>query len=276
MMIFMGAVAAVYLPPPQVVASARAGSSSSTTELHVPITESLSLRLLEADTGAQAALVDAALESDDIAGSAIDDPYGVVLWPAAQVVASAVASLDLAGKSVVELGCGTGLVSLTAAACGAASVLATDYRAEPLELLRASLARSSAHLGRELHIDTALFDIKAAHEPLPTAHLVVAADLLYQRSTSVALARRCVEALRAPGCEAVLVGDLGRPGRQAFLDELRACGVRREAAHFAPVDGWTGPTARHELIASSQEAVRVSVGLLRLVPSDALGQADER
>jgi len=136
------------------------------------------------------------------------------------------------------------------------------------ELLRASLARSSAHLGRELRVNTSLFDIKAEGEPLPAAHVFVAADLLYQRSTSVALARRCVEALRAPACEEVVVGDLGRPGREAFLDELVACGVRRAAARFEPVDGWTGPTARHELISDSQEAVRVSVGLLRLVPSD--------
>ena len=121
-------VAGLYLPPPQVVTASRGGG----TLINVPVTERLSLRLLEADTRVQAALVDAALASDDSAGSAVDDPYGVVLWPAAQVVASALASIDLAGKSVVELGCGTGLVSLTAAACGATSVLATDYRVEPL------------------------------------------------------------------------------------------------------------------------------------------------
>ena len=252
------------LPPPQVLKTA-----FQTTELLVAVSETLELLLVEADAAAQGSLVDEALDSDAPAGGPIDDVYGVVLWPAAQVVASAVASLDLSGKSVLELGAGTGLVSITAAACGASSV-ATDYRDEPLELLRASAARSSSHLGRPLDVSTARFDI-TSEQPLPAPgfHVLVAADLLYMRSTSEALARRCAEALRLPATEAVLVGDLGRPGRAAFLETLRACGVRDEAARFEPVDGWTAGAPRHELVSSSDGSPKgVSVGLMRLTPSD--------
>jgi predicted nicotinamide N-methyase len=246
-------------------------TSGSHHELLVPVSEKLSLLLLEANPSAQTALVDAALESTAPIGSNEDDPYGVVLWPAAQVVAQAVAAMgDLRNRTLLELGAGTGLVSLAAAACGA-DVLATDYREEPLELLRASAARSSAHVGSPLDVDTRAFDIKSS-EPLPPANIVAAADLLYLRSTSQALARRCVEALTAPGCECVLVGDLGRPGRAAFLEELRACGVRAEAAAFTPVAGFTPGTARHELISGAASAadgpLSVPVGLMRLVPAD--------
>ncbi|CAJ1448337.1 unnamed protein product [Effrenium voratum] len=48
---------------------------------------------------------------------------------------------------------------------------------------------------------------------------VVAADLLYLRSTSEALAKGCLEALK--GGAQVLVGDTGRPGRGAFLRRLQ-------------------------------------------------------
>ena len=108
-----------------------------------------------------------------------------------------------------QLGAGTGLCALAAAACGS-RVLATDYRDAPLELLREAAARNGVTL------ETALFDITSA-QPLPQqaaiceagGGLLVAADLLYLKSTSEALARRCVEALRN-GCSEVLVGDCGR------------------------------------------------------------------
>ena len=152
-------------------------------------------------------------------------------------------------------------------------MLATDYREEPLALLEQSAARTSEHLGVELNVQTRLYDIKAETAALPAANLVVAADLLYMRSTSVALARRCVEALRSPECEAVIVGDLGRPGRAAFLEELVALGVGPEAAKFEEVEGWTAGTARHELISSKAAGSNagprsVSVGLLQLTPAD--------
>ena len=96
----------------------------------------------------------------------------------------------------MRLAAGTGLCSLTAAARGA-DVLATDYRPEPLQLLRASAAASTQpsrgvdDRGGDggLEVETAVFDIKG-DEPLPRADVLVAADLLYLRSTSEALARR--------------------------------------------------------------------------------------
>jgi predicted nicotinamide N-methyase len=246
------------------------------TGIKVPIDTDFALTILEADEEQQGTLVDMALEAGPMKhggiDSSIDDPYGVVLWPAAQVVAHALTRLgDLRGVHVLELGAGTGLCSLAALARGA-TVLATDYREEPLQLLRESAEFNGlTGDGEGSLLSTDLFDIKCEAEPLPApATVVVAADLLYLKSTSVALARRCVEALRSPDCRWVLVGDLGRPGRQAFLEELIQSGVRAEAAAFEPVDGWLPGAPRHELVSSRarDEAQRVSVGLLRLTPED--------
>ena len=271
MIAFLPSTLGLVLAPPTTLPSA----DGTRTALSVPVTDALSLTIFEASYQEQEDLVDAALTSSEPVGSKVDDPYGVVLWPAAQVVASAVAALDpevLRDATCVELGAGTGLCSLTALACGATRALATDYREEPLALLHAS---ADANEIASAQLETALFDIKAEAQPLPLVddvHLVVAADLLYLKSTSVALARRCVEALRAPQCRAVLVGDLGRPGRQAFLDELIAQGVRPAACHFAQVAGWLPGAPRHDLVSTSStsttEAKAVNVGLLRLHPSD--------
>ena len=134
-------------------------------------------------------------------------------------------------------------------------------------------------LGRPLDIQTGVFDITDLTSPLPRCHYAVAADLLYQKSTAVALAKRCVEALRSPECEGVIVGDLGRPGRDAFLQTLIECGVSATAARFRQRNGWTAGTQRHELVSTSSAAREgdehapesVSIGLMRLQPSDLVG-----
>ena len=59
-------------------------------------------------------------------------PYWADLWPSAIALARRLANLDLTGKSVVELGCGLGLPSITALSRGA-SVLATDHYHETLD-----------------------------------------------------------------------------------------------------------------------------------------------
>lgn len=220
----------------------------------------LTLSLLEADVERQSTLVESALDAPS--SSAAQDPYGVVLWPAAQVVAQQLATLPLCGSRVVELGAGTGLCAITAAARGA-HVLATDYREEPFTLLRASADASSKRICRPLHVDTRVFDIKSA-EPLPAGDVLVAADLLYLRSTSKALGYRCIEALRS-GYSTILVGDCGRPGRVAFLEALQRAGYEEQ---FTEVAGWAAVGERHELISSRAREgdgpAAISVGLLQL------------
>lgn len=226
-----------------------------------------------------------------------------MVWPAGQVCAHSLAQLPLAGKRVLELGAGTGLCSLAAAACGA-TVVAADYRKEPLRLLKRSMKRNSELLGRELDITTLLLDIKSA-EPLPTADIVVAADLLYLPCTARALAHRCVESLQK-GAELVLIGDCGRPGREPFLKTLDLeMSMAREVAsalaendgdvdkavkqleryederkgkkgaggsaqfEFSPMDGWYAGVPRNDMISpSSDEARPVTVGLLKLQAAD--------
>ena len=64
-------------------------------------------------------------------------PYWAELWPSGLALADYVATLDLAGRRVLELGCGLALPSF-AAALGGADVLATDWAPDALSLVAAN------------------------------------------------------------------------------------------------------------------------------------------
>lgn len=151
-------------------------------------------------------------------------PYGGVLWDAAPCVAQVLGAMNLLGLRVLELGCGTGLVSLACARAGA-HVVATDVDETALEATRQGATRAG------LGVETRVLDLQAPG-PLPAADLVVAADLMYEPALATALAARVAEAL-ARGARVVL-GDPGRVGRGAFVEELarRAPSLR---ADFRPV-----------------------------------------
>ena len=138
-------------------------------------------------------------------------PYWAVLWRSGVALAREVAAASVAGKRVVELGCGLGVPSL-AAARGGASVLATDSAPEALELVERS-ARANG-----LRVDTARADWSApdglvARGPFD---LVLAADVLYEEEAVPAL----LSLLPRLGRE-VWLADPGRPGCRAFLEEAR-------------------------------------------------------
>jgi predicted nicotinamide N-methyase len=111
-----------------------------------------------------------------VAAGERDAPYWAELWPSARALAAHVATLDLDGRRVVELGCGLALPSL-AAALGGADVLATDAASEAVSLAR----RNGRHLlGRRLaamHVDVAAPPAELL-EAAPF-DLVLAADVLY-------------------------------------------------------------------------------------------------
>ena len=149
------------------------------------------------------------------------DAYGVSLWPSSSAVAKYLledaTDLDLSSSSLVELGAGAGLVSIAAAIKGASVVTATDFEAFPLQM--AEYAASHFH---NLNLDTQLLDLcgDPKEHPLPTADVVVAADVNYEPDTGMALAYRTVEAL-SNGSRVIIGDSPDRPGRPYFLQTLK-------------------------------------------------------
>ena len=144
-------------------------------------------------------------------------PYWSVLWRSGQALAREVAQLGLAGRRVVELGCGLGLPSIAAARAGA-RVLATDQHAEALELL----ARNAAANG--VAVETAVVDWSAADELVARGPFdcVLAADVLYERQSVATLA-----ALLPRLAPEAWIADPGREPAKRFL-ELCADAVAEE------------------------------------------------
>ena len=249
-------------------------------EVEIDIDVVGTIRILEATASSQDTLVEMALALDEdelpLAGNILQsgDPYGFVLWPAASAAAthlltkcgSSDTKKPLEGLTILELGSGTGLVSIAASLGGASRILATDIESAPLTLL----AYASKNLNQcETQIESSeprtvfvqgffvflllifasthvgLLDLKDFSTPLPPADIVVAADIMYEPSTGRAMARRVAEALRRGS--RVVVGDSpGRAGRPAFLEELGNLGVKHAA--FVDTIGRTCSGPRHELI----------------------------
>lgn len=141
-------------------------------------------------------------------------PYWAELWPSGFALAQHTAALELAGRRVLELGCGLGLPSL-AASLGGADVVAADWSADALSLLGRNAARNGAPLA------TRVADWRDAGPLLGLGpfDLVLAADVLYEaRNVEPLLA--LLGALAAPA----LVADPGRRHAGAFLAGAAAAG----------------------------------------------------
>jgi predicted nicotinamide N-methyase len=134
-------------------------------------------------------------------------PYWAELWPSGVALAGHVATLDLGGRRVLELGAGLGLPSLSAALRGA-DVLATDWADDAVELLRANAERN----GIALRAERVRWD-----EPAPLLagapwDLVLGADLLYEARNAEQL-----RALLPRLTHEALLADPGRPFAKALL-----------------------------------------------------------
>ena len=135
-------------------------------------------------------------------------PYWAELWPSAVALARAVAARDVNGLSVVELGCGLALPSITAALAGA-RVLATDWSPDALAYAERNARANGAEL-ETVRVAWAQPDELVGRGPFA---LVLAADVLYERRNSEQLL-----ALLPRLADEVLLADPGRPALPAFLE----------------------------------------------------------
>ena len=130
-------------------------------------------------------------------------PFWAAAWPGGQALARFVldAPERVAGRSVLDLGAGSGLVAVAAALAGAARVLASDV--DPYSRTAVGV---NAGLNGVAGIGV-LGDVLG--HPLPPVDVVLAGDVCYDR----AMTERVLPFLdraRAAGCD-VYVGDPGRP-----------------------------------------------------------------
>jgi predicted nicotinamide N-methyase len=143
-------------------------------------------------------------------------PYWAEVWPSGIALARHVAGLDVANRSVLELGCGLGLPSLAAALAGA-TVVAADWAADALVLLRRNAERNAAAL------TTTLLDWREPAELGGSrSDLVLAADVLYEERNAAPLVTLLLDVVAADG--EALVADPGRRHAELMLDGIVTAG----------------------------------------------------
>lgn len=140
-------------------------------------------------------------------------PYGLLLWESAVVLARAAARRPqaLAGRSVLELGCGTGLVGLVAASLGA-DVLQTDHEPAALMLAKENACRNGVGGIRRIDADWQRWPVAERFD------VILGADVLYEPALHDDVAR-ILSGCIAPDGRALLA-DPGRPGTLGFLGRL--------------------------------------------------------
>jgi len=161
------------------------------------------------------------------------------LWPAGRMLAQAMDRFDIAGKRILELGCGIGLASLVLQRRGA-DVVASDVHplAEVFLAYNAALNDLPAVPFRHIHwdLDTpnlGMFDV------------IIASDVLYERGHAELIAGM-VERHALPVAE-VLVADPGRGKSARFTGILaeRGFGVETE---LCPMDDGDPPPHRGRVL----------------------------
>lgn len=151
-------------------------------------------------------------------------PYGLVLWPSAIALANEVAARPVRGLRVLELGAGTGLPGLVAAALGA-RVVQTDRQKLVLHVCRRNAERNGVTT-----IEHRLADWTDWHDD-DRYDLVLGSDILYADGVHAHL-RAIFERNLAPG-GTVLLSDPFRAASLRLLEELEAAGWR------VSMDKWT-------------------------------------
>ncbi len=156
--------------------------------------------------------------------SATKRPYGIMLWPAAIALAHEVASRDMAGKRILELGAGTGLPGIIAAARGA-HVVQTDRQRLVLHVCKRNAERNRVTTIEHRIADWTAWDNVERYD------VILGSDILYAPPLHASL-RQIFDTNLAPH-GTLLLADPFREPSLALLETMEREGWR------IMLDKWT-------------------------------------
>lgn len=145
-------------------------------------------------------------------------PYWADLWPSAKMLSRAMVEENGLGKRLLELGCGSGLVTVASAIVGY-EVLATDYYTDALLVTRYNVERNVPGAS----VRTREVDWRDWPKGLGRFDRVLAADVLYEPAHGDLIARAIYKSLADDGL--ATVADPGRISRQNFIDRATELGL---------------------------------------------------
>ncbi len=136
-------------------------------------------------------------------------PYWSFCWGAGKVMAAALLAAPewLAGKRVLDFGCGSGVVGIAAARAGAAQVICCDNNPEALNATAANAARNgvAVQLAASLDAVSGPVDLLCAADVLYDPDNLVLAERFLTRAESVLIADSRVPRFAIPGYRLVAI-----------------------------------------------------------------------
>lgn len=144
-------------------------------------------------------------------------PYWADIWPSSIILARHVMMLEAAGKTMLELGSGAGLVA-TAAALAGFTVTVSDYYEDSLRFSRANVQQ---HAGVDPQAQ--LLDWRHLPASLPRYDVVVGSDVLYEKPYGALVAETIARTLKGDG--RAYVTDPGRIATNDFITETTQRGL---------------------------------------------------
>jgi predicted nicotinamide N-methyase len=161
------------------------------------------------------------------------------VWPAGRVLAQAMSQFDVAGKRMLEVGCGLALSSLVLSRRGG-NVLASDHHPLARQFLEHNAALNEIPTPEYLDLPWAV-----AMPNLGRFDLIIGADVLYERDHAVLLA----SLVRRHAAEAaeVVVTDPGRGNSGPFTTALQRLGFSVDETR-SPFDDTDEPPYRGRLL----------------------------
>ncbi|MBA3579012.1 MAG: methyltransferase domain-containing protein [Gemmatimonadaceae bacterium] len=142
-------------------------------------------------------------------------PYWADIWPSSMMLAERLLEEKGAGRTLIELGCGSGLCACAAALSGF-DVLATDYYDDALRFTELNTRVNAGSAAKTMHVDWS-----AIPADVGTFDVVLAADVMYEPRYP-AMVASAIERLMAAGGQAIVAD----PGRIAFPDFIAECSAR--------------------------------------------------
>ena len=149
--------------------------------------------------------------------------FGVV-WPASQVLAAEVSVAALAGKRVLEIGCGIGLASIVLHKMGV-DITASDYHPRAQEFLNRNVLDNGL-----APMKFQAIDFEQQNPLLGKFDLIIASDVLYQPQHAQNLSRFI--SLHSSDDVKVIVVDPGRENRAKFTHHMIALGYSHQFTNF--------------------------------------------
>jgi ETFB lysine methyltransferase len=160
-------------------------------------------------------------------------PYWAEPWPSSFALAKHLVGPDSllgagGGRGVLELGCGAGLVACAATLAGFV-VTASDYYEDALRFARTNVWRATRQA-----LDVMLLDWRALPELMPRYPVVIASDVLYERSYAEIVAQTLARTLATGGV--AIIADPGRMATPAFVEACPKLGLEIEKKRRLPYE----------------------------------------